>query len=146
MKKLLIAATMGLCLGGCMVSIPNPFGGPPLMLTGSLANDMPGILAYEQAVKAGIKSDVASAQAFLIGVCPSVSDVASAVSTADANAIAGNTGITVTAAQKQISNATQGVQVAQAVCAGGTATDIKTAALNFVNAAKIVYSWFAKTS
>jgi len=141
--RVCVVAAAAVAVAGCMVSIPNPFGGAPLVLTGSLSNDMPSILAYETAVKQGVATDVASAKQFLSSVCPSVSDVQNAVANANPSAISSTLGITVTAAQKQVSNASQGVAVAANVCAGGTATDWKTAASNFVTAAKIVYGWFA---
>ena len=142
-SRIAAVAVAAAALAGCMVTIPNPFGGAPLVLTGNLSNDMPSILAYETAVKQGVATDIASAQQFLLSVCPSVSDVQTAVANANPSSISSTLGITVTAAQKQISNVSQGVQLASTVCAGGTATDWKTAASNFVTAAKIVYGWFA---
>jgi hypothetical protein len=143
--RLALVAGAGLALAACNpVTIKNPFGGVPLVLTGNLQGDMPGILAYEQAVKQGIAADAASAKQFLIGICPTVQQVAAIATGTDPASISSSLGITLTAAQKQVSNAQQGAAAATAVCAGAAATDVKTAAASFVTAAKIVYGWFAK--
>jgi hypothetical protein len=96
---LVVSATM---LSACMIR--DPFGGPPLVLTGNLQADLPGIQSYAADIKAGVKKDAAEVQAVFQQYCPSVNDAATAAASVDPANVAANTGLTVSAATKQVGN------------------------------------------
>jgi hypothetical protein len=122
---LVVSATM---LSACMIR--DPFGGPPLVLTGNLQADLPGIQSY-----------AAEVQAVFQQYCPSVNDAATAAASVDPANVAANTGLTVSAATKQVGNVQSAANLAVTICNGGTATDVKTAFVNFAAAAKTVLGW-----
>lgn len=139
MKKILPSLSAALMLGGCIIA--NPFGGAPLVLTGNLQADMPGIQQYAADIKAGVQKDSAEVRAMFMQYCPSVNDANSAAQSVNPNSVASTTGVTVTVAQKQVGNVQAATNLAVVVCNGGTATDVKTAFVNFAAAAKIVLGW-----
>lgn len=150
MKHLRIAAVVfaGSLLSACFATIPNPFGGAPLVLTGNLAADLPGIKAYAADLKAGVKNDVAAAKAVFATYCPAVDETATAVGTVTPGQVVNATATIISAsvAEQKISQAQRAVGDAQLICAGGTATDIKTAFINFAAAATDVYNWIRAKS
>lgn len=141
--QLVAAAALSLSLAGCLVTVPNPFGGAPLTLTGSLKNDLPGIEAYASAVKAGIKTDVAEIRGVFVDyLCPLVSGTQVSLADPGTAQSVQNTATEVlgsaTAAQKQINNIGTGLKVASKFCAVGTAADVKAAFVAGVDAVKTV--------
>lgn len=142
--RLFAVAVLGLTLAACKtVTIQNPFGGAPLVLTGNLGADLPGIKAYAADLKAGVKNDVAAARAAFQQYCPAVDDASTAVGTVTPGQVVNSTAgaISTTAASQKISQAQRAVGDAQLICNGGTATDIRTAFINFAKAATDVYNW-----
>ncbi len=149
MRKVMLAGALALAslsLTACMV--PNPFGGAPLQLTGNLTADMPGIQAYAADIKAGIAKDAAEVRAMFQTYCPTVNDINSAAQNTTTDFVVKNTNITQSAADKQLGNVQKSTALAATICAGGTASDVKTAFVNFAAAAKTVMGWInaAKTS
>lgn len=141
--KVAMIVAVGVSLAACVVTVPNPFGGAPLVLTGHLAADMPGIKAYAADLRVGIKADAVAVRAAFIQYCPTVDEVATAAGTVTPGQVVNASGglITATAASKQIGNAQKGIGTAQLICAGGTATDLRTAFVDFAQAATQVYGW-----
>lgn len=146
MRKLLglaAAAALSLSLAACNLTVPNPFGGPALNLTGNLGNDLPGIDAYASAVKAGIKTDVAQIRSvFVDQLCPLISSTQVSLADPGTAATVQNAAAAVlgsaTAAQKQVNNVGTGLRLASQFCAAGSAPDIKTAFTRGVDAVKTV--------
>lgn len=146
MQKIIAAAlvlAIAPLLAGCLLTLPNPFGGTPLTLTGSLKNDLPGIEAYASAVKAGIKTDVAQIRTVFVDyLCPLVSSTQVSLADPGTAQTVQNTATAVlgsaTAAQKQVNNVGTGLRVASKFCAAGTAADVKSAFLAGVDAVKTV--------
>lgn len=150
MRKLfaIAAVASGFLLAACNpVTIPNPFGGAPLVLSGNLHNDLPGIKAYAADLKAGVKKDVHEVHDFFVAHCNTVyaidAEAQSLTATDVANAINGSgvASITQTAAEKQLGNVQEGTGLAKTVCDGGSATDIKTVVVNFAQAAEQIVKW-----
>lgn len=141
MKKIIIALPVALTLGAC--TIANPFGGPPLLLTGNLQADMPGIQAYAASIKAGVKKDAGEVRAMFLQYCPTVADANAAAKATTTDQVVTYSGgvVTQTAAEKQLGNVQAATELAVTVCNGGTATDVKSAFVSFADAVKIVAGW-----
>jgi hypothetical protein len=135
--RALLVSALALSLAACSAAHPwtikNPFGGAPLVLTGNLGNDMPSINAYNATLQAGVKADVTELQGYFTTLCPYVAQAQAALPNALPVA---QQALGTTAGQKQISNATQALTVAQNFCAVGTASNLQaafTAAVQAVN-------------
>lgn len=143
--KIAILTAGALALGACNRTfvIPNPFGGAPLVLTGNLANDLPGIKAFAADIKAGAKADAVAVRETFQQYCPAVDESATVAGTVTPGQVVDATGglITVTAASQKINQSQQAIGIAQRICAGGTSADIKSAFVNFAAAATEVYGW-----
>jgi hypothetical protein len=127
---------VALALTACNpVTIGNPFGGPPLVLTGNYNADLPSITAFNASIKAGIKADVALVRQFFVNACPYVADASSKVPVAQA--AAQQLGMSASAAEKQAANVHQTLIAAGKLCAAGTATDSQ----SFFSAVVDAFEW-----
>ena len=146
MKKIInIALAAAICLlsAGCVITLPNIFGGPSLVLTGNTQADAASWSAFSASVRAGIANDEAKAQAFFLANCPAVTDAAVKVASTPASDITAATGglITVTAAQNQLNNASKALSVATNICTAGTSSSWVTAVQNVATAFKTIAGW-----
>lgn len=148
MKRFLTIAILALALplGGCIIHIPNLFGGPDLVLTGNVQNDAASWTAFSASVRAGIAADEAKAKAFLIANCPVVTNASVQVATTPAQSISDATAgiITVTAAQRQINNVQSALSVALNACNAGTASSWVTVIQNVKAAFDTISGWVRK--
>lgn len=135
--KIIVAASLAFTLAACNpVTIPNPFGGPPLVLTGNYNADLPSITAFNTTLKAGVQADAAKLQAFFQAACPYVADAQAQLPAAQQAAAQI---MTASAAQKQIGNAAVALTAAQKVCNGATASNLQGIFTAAVDAFEYVY-------
>ena len=136
--RIAAACAIGVTVAACNpLTIPNPFGGAPLVLTGNFNSDLPSIQSYAADLKAGAKADVAQVQAAFAKLCPYVSNAQAALPDAQTKAA---TVIGTDVATKNVNNASDGLNVAGKICATGISTDLKTAFINGVKAVTSVYN------
>lgn len=147
MRRLMSVAAVALALvvAACNpVTIPNPFGGPSLVLTGNYQNDLPSIQAYAASIKAGVKKSDAEIQGWLNELCPFVTQAQVQLTdpaTMDfiykgASVVNG----TQSGANKQISSVQSGLTIASKACAVGTATNLAQAFVAGVDAVVTIQS------
>lgn len=144
MRKISLAAALvcALAVAACQVTIPNPYGGPSLTLTGNYKNDLPAIQAYAASIKAGVKKTNAEIQGWMVELCPFVSDAQAQL--ADPNTMAfiqkGAAAVNATqsSADKTVSNVQSGLAIAAQACAVGTAPNLATAFVAGVDAVSTV--------
>ncbi len=130
-------AGAALLLAACNpVTIPNLFGGPPLVLTGNYNADLPSITAFNATVKAGIATDAATLQSYFVALCPYVADAQNQLPAAQT---AATHLMTPSAAAKQTNNAAIALNVAQRACVAGTAPNLKVVFTAAVQAVEYVY-------
>ncbi len=138
-----LAAAICLLSAGCVITLPNIFGGPALVLTGNSQTDAASWAAFSASVRAGIANDEAKAREFFIANCPAVTDAAVKVASTPASDITAATSgfITVTAAQNQLNNTSKALSVATNICAAGTSSSWVVAVQNVTAALKTIAGW-----
>lgn len=136
--RLFAVVAVSLGLAACVVTIPNPFGGPVLTLTGNYENDLPSIQAYVASLKAGAKADAATARGWLLELCPLIPQAEAQLNDPQTMTyiVAGAklANMTDSALQKQLANVNAGLNVADKACATGTAPNWGTALIAAVDA------------
>lgn len=131
MRKLMLAAALALATTASACTFMNPFGGPPLALTGDLQADLPGIHAYAASIKAGIKADAAVVKAKFQQLCPKIKPLQDALISDPVQAgVAKAIGADQAGAAIAASN--EALEVGNDFCGGVTAADLQAAFLMVV--------------
>lgn len=141
-RALPLLVLLGVVLGACQVTIPNIFGGAPLVLTGNYTNDRAGIDAFAASIKAGIAADATTVQGWFNELCPDVAQAQQTLADPTAQATiqqgASNIGLTASATKVQINNINQGLSLGAKFCSVGTATNLQAAFLAALDAVHAV--------